>query len=348
MSDSSILINENDSKIPQPRNRLGGVFVKLDTVKLHRNDFSYQSICETMSTEELKLYNEYLEQCDKKLENADLTNYTGELPNDSWNNHYNSSKNHFPLKNYIVHAFPMLKTYISGDRESIVLECGCGTGSTLIPLLLNFPLSKATFIGFDISLHALHHFEQNAFASTFISDGKLILFQYDIISKCIPECPEEKKTKTEGNITDLQLRSYMDNNLARLKGLQPDITLLIFVLSSLTDLNAIALCLKRLWAVMKDDGILLFRDYALADHNFFRYITRDQGRISDLCFKKKDGTTQMFFEKEFTIKLFSKFGFDCCDKETVTYHCNKIENRKNGKSMKKIFINGVFKKRLAT
>lgn len=346
MSDCSIVNNENDHHLPQPRNRLGGVFVKLDSVKLHLNDFSYQSIYETMSAEELALINKYLEHCHKMLYNADLTNYLGELPSDSWNNHYNSSKNHFPLKNYIVHAFPMLKTYISGESDSVILECGCGTGSTLIPLLLNFPSSKATFIGFDISSHAIQHFEQNASASTFISEGKLILFQFDIISQCISKCPEEKKIKREGNISDLFLRSYMDNNFARLKGIQPDLTLLIFVLSSLPNLSAIALCLKRLWAVMKDNGILLFRDYALADHNFFRYTTRDHGKINDLCFRKNDGTTQMFFEKEFTIQLFSKFGFDCCDEESVTYHCNKIENRKNGKSMKKIFINGVFKKRL--
>lgn len=345
MASSLSLSNEETLKVVGPRNRSGGVFIKLDNVILHPNDFSFEEIFEKMNLEEKAHVQEYLERCYELLDLIDIFNYTGESPSHNWNNHYNSSKNHFPLKNYLIHAFPVLKTYITGESKSVVLECGCGTGSSLLPLLFNFPSSNCIYVGFDISVHALNHFKKNPLASSLISQQKLFLFQYDIVGLLLPDEHEAKKIKMEKSATELYMRSFLDKNFTELKGIESDVVLLIFVLSSLPSLNAMGLCLRRLWNVMKPRSILLFRDYGLGDHNFFRYISRDQGTVNELGFRKADGTTQMFFEKDFVTALFLKCGFECYEGYGATYHCNHIHNRKNGKSMNKIFVNGIFQRK---
>lgn len=345
MTGSIDSLNEKVDEKPRPRNRSGGVFVNLERVNFHQNDFTFEEVCDEMKENEKAVVKEYVERCYTMLDHADFLNYTGEPQSNCWNNHYCSSKNHFPLKNYIAHAFPIIKSYTNTELKSVIMECGCGTGSTLLPLLFNFPSSSCTYIGFDISSYALEHFKEISLVSSLISQQKLFLFQYDIAGAFKPEEQEKKGMKLQGNPADLQLRSSLDVNFAELKGVESDVVLLVFVLCSLPSINAMALCLRRLWNVMKPNSILLFRDYAVGDHNFFRYLSRDQSQVTDLCFKKHDGTTQMFFNKEFTLSLFSACGFDCYHESGLAYHCNRIYNRKNGKTMNKIFVNGVFQKR---
>lgn len=343
-------MNEKDQantvEKPKPRNRSGGVFVKPEEVNLHANDFVFDEKCSLLNEHEKEYIHKYTELCTTSLiNNAHFNSYEGQTKNNSWDGHFSQSRHHFPLKNYIFHAFPILKKYLCEGSPSIILECGCGTGSTLLPLIHNFGCKNTLFVGFDISSNALKHFSQHSVASPLVNEEKLILFQYDIAGNysSVNEETDKKKRKLEENIAHHHLNTIFENYTA-LNNKRSDVILLVFVLSALPSVEAMYLSLKRLWNVLKPGGIILFRDYGIADHNFFRFISRDSGVLKDISFKKGDGTTQVFFEKQFTVKLFELCGFVPDNTESVIYHCNRLTNRKNGKTMDKIFINAVFRK----
>ena len=46
----------------------------------------------------------------------------------------------YPIKNYIAHAFPEVQT----STPSHVLECGCGTGSCVLPLMKQYAPSSTS------------------------------------------------------------------------------------------------------------------------------------------------------------------------------------------------------------
>lgn len=335
---------EEETIISKPRNRSGGVFVKPEEVKLHANDFEFLDKVSQLEVNERCQIEKYTDMCMKEAESIDCNTYMGETLNHSWNEHYSTSRNHFPLKNYIIHAFPMLSKIVSSENYSCIMECGCGTGSVLLPLIHNFNGNNA-FIGFDVSDNALTYFKEHPDAQQAIKENKLYMFEYDISRNYSEAGVNGKKLKLEVSTATatMDLRRCVDSHLSTWKHVEADVMLLIFVLSALPSVNAMCLCLKRLWGVMKVGGLLLFRDYGVADHNFFRFLTRDGNEIKDICFRRSDGTTQVFFEKKFTERLFELCGFRKVE-NGVCYHCNRLHNRKNGKTMDKVFVNGVFEK----
>jgi hypothetical protein len=89
----------------------------------------------------------------------------------------------------------------------------------------------------------------------------------------------------------------------------------------------------------------MFRDYGALDHNFFRF-HRQENEVKDtLNFLKGDGTQQFFFSCEVVRDLFERSGFRSVGPSEggLRYHCNRIVNRKNGKTMNKVFVNGTFR-----
>lgn len=323
-----------------PRSRGGGTFVDLDKVNLHSNDFDYEDMVLQLPEEERALMATYIKLCFEGSK-GDFNAYRGECPDTSWQGHYVSSRNHFPLKNYISHAFPVIKCHAEGSTECCIVECGCGNGSVLLPIMNHFGCTGAQYVGFDVSPKALEYFAEHPVAKPFVERGKLVLFECDVSKdpQRVPDDHPEKKVKLEAPLCRF-LRDTMDT-YPKLQGKEADLVLLIFVLSALPSINAMRLCLRRLWSVMKPGSQLLFRDYAVGDHNFFRFISRNGGLDDNICFKRSDGTTQVFFDFSFTRDLFSLCGF----KETeMAYHCNRLLNRKTGAKMDKIFINCVFEK----
>lgn len=337
MTSSSELLD-----LKKPRNRSGGVLMKVEDVKMHANDFNFNDMCSSLQVAEKEYIETYKSVFSEKIKNINMSTYSGETLDLSWNGHYSTSRNHFPVKNYIFHAFPILQEYVT--RNCIIMECGCGTGSTLIPLLYNFGSNPTVYIGFDVSVKAIEHMKENLKKSNINVGEKLLLFEYDIAANHCSDSFEEKRYKEEANFAHLHLKNYIDRNFSKLNGKRCDIVLLVFVLSALRSVDSILLCLRRLWHSMEFGGLILFRDYAIGDHNFFRYITRNNGIIDDILFTKEDGTSQVFFCEAIIKKLFVTAGFECYSNENPVYHCNRIHNRKNGKTMNKIFINSIFRK----
>lgn len=340
---------EEEQTIHVPRTRNGGSFSDSKNVKLHANDFDWETKMAELSESEKSLVEEYLQKCRAALSQTNAASAESDIPPKPWESHFSSSKHHFPLKNYIVHAFPLLRNYVvEGASEAWVLECGCGTGSTLLPIMRECANADAHFVGFDISASALAHFASNEIAKSFLERRKLTLFPLAIGTRTNAceagdVAPANKRQRLDNN--EVIVVEALEKANASLSGKKFDVVFLIFVLSALPTVDKMILALKQLRQVLKPSGVLFFRDYALPDHNFFRFLSKLNNRIDSVAFVKGDSTTQAFFHRDFTLQLFEAAGFvevdDCSSK--VTYHCNRIENRKNGKRMDKIFINGTFK-----
>ncbi|KPA78096.1 hypothetical protein ABB37_06289 [Leptomonas pyrrhocoris] len=332
-----------------PKTRNGGSFSNSKDVKLHANDFGWDTKMAELSESEKKLVEEYLSKCISDLSQVNSSLSSEEVPAKPWESHFLSSKHHFPLKNYVTHAFPLLRNFVKeADVEAWILECGCGTGSTLLPIMRECTNRNVHFVGFDISVSALTHFSDHEIAKGYIERQKLTLFPLAIGSQSInaeTELPDSaaKRQRLDNN-EELVADTLAKVNKSR-KNQKFDVVFLIFVLSALPSVNKMVLALKQLKQVMKPGGILFFRDYALPDHNFFRFLAKMDNKVGDVAFAKGDNTTQAFFHREFTTQLFAAAGFTEVDDadSKLTYHCNRIENRKNGKRMDKIFINGTFK-----
>ncbi|CBZ26746.1 conserved hypothetical protein [Leishmania mexicana MHOM/GT/2001/U1103] len=340
---------EGNPYIHVPRTRNGGTFRHSKDVELHANDFEWDGKVAELTSSERMLVDEYMSRCMADLCRAGSSRSLEEVPEKPWEMHFSASKHHFPLKNYIIHAFPLLRIVVGREGSPAwVLECGCGTGSTLLPIMRECTSQDVHFVGFDISPSALSHFRSHEIAQGYLQRNRLTLFPLAIgAPTCFtiedPTTPVAKRQRIDENAT-----LVVDALTAADKSLEDqkfDAILLVFVLSALPTVEKMLSAIKQLKRVLKQDGILLFRDYALPDHNFFRFVSKMDNKVGNVAFAKGDCTTQVFFYKEFAAKLFSTAGLVEVDDvpSKLTYHCNRILNRKNGKRMDKIFINGTFK-----
>lgn len=340
---------KEDEVVHIPKMKQGGTFIDSKEVKLHANDFDWETKMEELTEDERFLVQQYLSMCNNSLDKKSSCAMSQEPNPRSWESHFSSTKLHFPLKNYIIHAFPVLKKMLQNPVEQTwVLEGGCGTGSTLLPLMRECASEHVHFVGFDISEAAVDHFCAHEISQSYVAKGKLHCFQLAIGSSDRSSCNGSdndlvKRQRIEG---DVELVATALKNA----GVEPanqkfDVILLVFVLSALPSIEKMLLAIHQLKRVLKPNGVLLFRDYALPDHNFFRFLKKMNNVVPGIVFQKGDGTTQTFFEKEFTINLFRMAGMESSneDESQLQYHCTRIVNRKNGKRMDKIFINGAFK-----
>ncbi|EPY27468.1 methyltransferase like 6 [Angomonas deanei] len=264
----------SEEAVHKPKTRGGGVFTPAKDVKLHANDFEFAEKVASLEPGDKKILEDYKALMLRGLNGGTVPpsaeSQREEKPGEGepWENHYKQSRHHFPLKNYIIHAFPILGELLRSEEKRYILECGCGTGSTLLPLILEFPESKATFVGFDISETALKYFSENPTAEKLIGESRLHLFPYDV-SRPSEESGENcKRRKMEGEVEE----NVVVKNVPTLAGTKFDAVLLVFVLSALDHIGNMVLALERLSSLLKPGGVILFRDYAVADHNFFGFL----------------------------------------------------------------------------
>lgn len=302
---------------------------------------------------------------------------------EAWELHYRHTQNNFfPIKNYLAQAFrsvilPLLPPIVSPEgcndledaaegevsvkqnndddnddnvetklketttsetnsctedvspnpiKPAFIIECGCGTGSALLPLMLAAG-GIHRYAGFDISSTAVELFKK-----------------HEIVRKLTLEA-SQKNSQGDGNEAAPPALFVLDAAEQEIpQDLIPpnsaDICLLIFVLSAI-ERSKMPLCLKRLAGVMKPGAHLCFRDFGILDNSFFRF-EKNGNKTCRGSFVKGDQTQQYFFSMEEVKELFGECGFEVVD---LTYHCNKLTNRKTGVEMHKIIVNGLFKKK---
>jgi methyltransferase-like protein 6 len=246
----------------------------------------------------------------------------------------------FKERRYLTKEFPDL---CKGDKPLFLLEVGCGTGSSVVPVMR--ANKQATVYACDCSAAALRKASEVVdSASDPSSTSVFIPFLHDIaISKlpdflCCSACRRKNRQSEDiGTESHEQLEPRsLPGRACCIGGL--DIVTIIFTLSAIP-VEKMAHVLLQCLEVLKPGGLLLFRDYGLYDMTMLRFAPRQ--RISRCLYQREDGTLSYFFSLEVVRALFTEAGF--VERE-LEYCCVQLMNRRKQVPMKRVWVHAKFQK----
>ncbi|CAN6456163.1 unnamed protein product [Victoria cruziana] len=174
-------------------------------------------------------------------------------------------------------------------KKKILLEVGCGAGNTIFPLLATFP--NIFIYACDFSPRAVD----------------LVKGHKDFNVDCV-----------DVFVCDLTVDDLGNKILPS----SVDLVTMIFMLSAVSP-EKMPLVLQNIRRVLKPNGHVLLRDYAIGDLAQERLTTKNQ-KISENFYVRGDGTRAFYFSEDFLLDLFKQNGFTC---KEVTIHCKQVENR---------------------
>lgn len=196
------------------------------------------------------------------------------------------------------------------SRRRVLLEVGCGAGNFVFPLLSEDEQDtgeRRMFIyACDFSPRAVQLVKNNPN----YDESRMKAFECDI---------------TAGDL-DEKLREKMN------------IVSLVFVMSAIKP-EAFAKTFESLSKVLSDEGILLFRDYAVNDMAMIRFAPGT--KIAERHYLRQDGTTSYFFTAEEVQDLAAQAGFTT---RRLEYVHRRTVNKKEHLDVDRTFLQGVFVK----
>lgn len=269
-----------------------------------------------------------------------------------------STGNFFKPRRYITKCFPcILDHYASDDnsnqivssagRKRLVLEVGCGSGSSCLPILRNCSESETTILACDCSAVAVDVCKSVIESSTdkevistkfgaFVSDPSLMSDETDTsFSQDVKAAHLQllKETSTNNDVDDIGLA---------------DIVLMVFVLSALPP-KRVPRFIKQIYDATKPGGKICFRDYALFDLPMMRFkenhcvysTCHDSDGTRPRLYARGDGTLSRFFSLDTVKDIFESAGFII---EELRYATVYNDNRKTGERLKRAFVHAIFRK----
>ncbi|XP_059435848.1 uncharacterized protein LOC132168806 isoform X1 [Corylus avellana] len=257
-----------------------------------------------------------------------------------------SSGKFFKERRYLLKEFPEL---VSRGECSKVLEVGCGNGSTALPILRGN--EHIIVYACDCSSETLERAEGIIDAATSASvRHRFHTFYCDFSIVGFPKwlachtCQEVFLQKQQSFLSDVKESngSYFNDSCPPeesgccIGGV--DFVTLIFTLSAVP-FQRMPTSIKECFSVLKPGGMLLFRDYGLYDMTMLRFES-DQ-RVGFREYMRSDGTRSYFFCLDTIRDLFAGAGFIELELE---YCCVKSVNRRNQKSMRRVWVHGKFQK----
>ncbi|XP_031105766.1 tRNA N(3)-methylcytidine methyltransferase METTL2-like isoform X2 [Ipomoea triloba] len=227
-----------------------------------------------------------------------------------WNDFYKRHQNKFfKDRHYLEKDWGRHFSNEDGDGDGkgkVVLEVGCGAGNSIFPLVAAFPRLIVHACDFSPQAVALVKSHENFDAErihVFVCDAAKDDLSSEITSSTV------------------------------------DVVTLIFMLSAVSP-NKMPSILQNCKKVLKPNGHILFRDYALGDSAQVKLHERNQ-MISQNFYFRGDGTCSFYFSKEFLSTLFVQAGFDVVD---INTYCMEIENRYRNITMPRRWLRAVFRK----
>ncbi|KAL2609402.1 hypothetical protein R1flu_027975 [Riccia fluitans] len=249
----------------------------------------------------------------------------------------------FKERRYLVKEFPEL---ISGSRDITVLEVGCGTGSSTVPILR--ANGNASCYGCDCSAAALDRAKLFVADQAGFSESQTQKFQpflCDISMETFPSWVCCSSCRAFNQMTQLK-----DEKIAA-EGSSPSaegtcciggvsFVMLIFTLSAIP-LEKMRHVVAECAAVLKPGGSLLFRDYGLYDMTMLRFPSSQ--KVAERLYYRKDGTLSYFFSLGVVRELFQGVGLI---EEELHYCCVQLVNRRKQVPMKRVWVHAKFRKPL--
>jgi len=225
----------------------------------------------------------------------------------SWEDHYKRHENRFfKARAYLSGAFPMLETVkLKPEKSFHAIELGCGTGSSIVPLLKAYENLSATVV--DVSQTAIETLNSSLEAENLTARCSASVA--DVVLHELPARPDSC-----------------------------DFALLVFTLSAITPDHHVDV-LRKAATSLVSGGFLLLRDYGLYDMVQERCDTR----VGDCQYIKQDGIQCFFFSVENVTALAAAVGD--LEIVEVKYCTVRNRNRKTGKQIDRVFLNAVLQKR---
>ncbi|KAL5579432.1 hypothetical protein UlMin_011874 [Ulmus minor] len=224
-----------------------------------------------------------------------------------WDNFYKRHQNKFfKDRHYLEKDWG---GYFEEDEISpngkVVLEVGCGSGSTIFPLVASFP--KLYVHACDFSPNAVELVKSN------------VNFSKDRINVFV---------------SDITVEQLCD----KIQPCSVDVVTVIFMLSAVSP-SKMPLILHNIKTIIKPHGFVLFRDYAAGDFAQVKLQKKDR-MIGEDFYVRGDGTCSFYFSEEFLSTIFLSAGFDSADMST---YCRQIYNHSRNVMMNRRWIRAVFK-----
>ncbi|KAL7550453.1 hypothetical protein ACHAWF_016141 [Thalassiosira exigua] len=281
----------------------------------------------------------------------------------------------FSFEEHAADAFPRVSRYLEGgdagggDEDRVVLEVGCGSGSSCVPILrLRFPPregSDATcgrvLLACDSSPVAVETARRFLEKET-EDDGCDVLFRAFVADPGLDEKESEssfpRRVRAAYEDAAASHRPWPADDAVRCVETEPGseagtagVVLLVFVLSAVPPSRTSGF-LRRIFRVTKPGGAVCFRDYGLYDLPMMRFSPSSAvASVSDAAagdvagddpvFVRGEGTLARFFSTEGVRDLFERAGFVVVE---VRYCTVYNRNRKTGQKLKRVFVHGVFER----
>ena len=217
-----------------------------------------------------------------------------------WNMYYrHNTTQGFKDRHYLTREVPEIK------ESKLMMECGCGVGNAMYPLLEEF--SQLKFIACDLSDVAVRLLKNK---EAYDKD-RILAFQHDLSLERLP-----------------------DNVPANV-----DIATLIFVLSAVQPEQHSAVA-KHIAEKISVGGLLYFRDYAHADLAQSRLGDSSLVPGYDNFYMRTCGTCSYFFKESEMTKIFSPY-FEVVECSIIE---REVENKKNDIVMHRKWIQAKLKR----
>jgi len=323
----------------------------------------------------------------------------------AWNafhtNH--SAGNFYKARRYLTKSFPCIQQYFTkytqpqgnndDDQEEdihqrttitqkneerddvrIILEIGCGSGSSCIPIMKQCAEMEecstaieeendidirrillacdSSSVAVDTTKRYIAKFiekeketaDDNTKKSSdilfdaFVSDPSLKDEEVDTSFLQDVTAAYEKLMSKEGKQKDNNCIIKFEKGIA-------GIVVMVFVLSAVTP-PRVDRFLEQVYETTIPGGLVCFRDYGLYDMPMLRFdddanVTCSTEMSDDQVFVRGEGTIARFFSTETTKHLFESAGFETVECRYCTVFNN---NRKTGQQLKRVFVHGIFKK----
>ncbi|XP_068650237.1 tRNA N(3)-methylcytidine methyltransferase trm141-like [Aristolochia californica] len=228
-------------------------------------------------------------------------------PSKYWSDFYKRHKNKFfKDRHYLKKQWSSYFTIddTSNEKRKVVLEVGCGAGNTIFPLVATFP---------NLFVHACD-FSPQAVALVQAHEN----YRADQVNAFVCD------------VTADDLRNNISPSSI-------DVVTLIFALSSVSP-GQMTFALKNIKRVLKPNGFVLLRDYAIGDFAQVMLSSKNQ-MISKNFYVRGDGTCVFYFSEASLLNLFKNVGFGAVE---VGICSKQIENRSKKVLMDRRWIQAEF------
>lgn len=251
----------------------------------------------------------------------------------------------FKERRYLLKEFPEL---LNSKECAKLLEVGCGNGSTVVSILRCNP--SITVYACDCSEDTLQKANEIVCNTQGVdAKDRFHPFLLDVSKETFPDWLFCNWCQSSGaKAVDISLDSGHHNTRKE----QPillqkkdcccihgiDFITMIFTLSAIP-YDIMSATLRRCVSVLKPGGLVLFRDYGIYDMSMLRFSPHQ--RVGFREYIRADGTFSYYFSLDTVRELFDAAGLVELELE---YCCVTSVNRKNGKSMRRVWVHGKFQK----